>query len=330
MPTQHTPLPNIIKFVSAFFLCSAVTTPVLSEDSYDSAELDDWPTSFKAEDTSIEVVEESSKENVFKYQSKNFIFELPGRVSRNEMRDVIEVFEGTYGALAVLPFGLENRTDSSRYKVRIFGSHDAFVKAGGYLYGVGRYMWKQKTLYLSPRAIGLAKKGPSYIFKDDINSLALISEISLQVLAPWDIPFWLRYGIAQYMKSVPYKNGTFSFRRVNWRNDVKALGSKIEKPGILYIEQLVARQSRDKIPAERFGGPARFAGRILALYFLEGGDEEAQQRLRDYFADIKRTKKRQKSADLILMSHSSGESLQERVTDMVRPMRITPKFYTLK
>ena len=307
------------RFALVICLCTGSSFPSFARTQYESEPLDKWPSSFRAKNTSLEVVEEDTDKGIYKYKSESFVFDLPGAIrKRSAMREVVEVFEATFGALMAMPLPWQEALQDTPLEVKVYATHEDFVAAGGFTFGVARYLKESNKIIVSPYMVGLKIDRNNITFAGSVESPTVITEVSLAVLARWDIPYWLRHGVSQYMSQVPYRNGGFNFRNADPKTILDWYQTRFEKSGILKIDILFARQKWEMKPAEAYSGPSRFTGLVLACYFLNHGDEEAKMRLRDYLLATIEGSGDWASRNKILSEHSSGDTLEDRLKKMVR------------
>lgn len=165
------------------------------------------------------------------FYTRHFRFETEKKETNSFISEAAEVFEATLFAVGQLPLGIDPQPPEGmdRYYARFltretfdverekFDTHDVPGQVVA-----GFYSSAQKTIYVTYGAIayqtggGEVRTGGSTFTIRAVDTRTLIHEITHQVMHDWleITPIWLAEGLAEYVATVPYNEGLFTFKDV--------------------------------------------------------------------------------------------------------------------
>ncbi|MGJ3242007.1 MAG: hypothetical protein ACFE0O_03475 [Opitutales bacterium] len=206
-------VPRVIRFAS-LLLAGALAMPA-----------EEWPTRAGVSGrVAVEVVEESFGDGRFLYQSEHFRYQADGRLSRNLVSDMAEVFEGTYAALEALPLPLRLAPAKGRtFDTLLFGDYASFIRAGGMPGSAGTYAGARGIMLVPAQSLGLTPTSTGFRPGGATDYAILVHEITHQVMHPMlhYLPVWFSEGIAEVMERQPYDRGRIHFRRFDLRRHLR-------------------------------------------------------------------------------------------------------------
>lgn len=163
----------------------------------------------------VEIVEENRDAGQFIYQTEHFHYTADQRLTGRVMEGLAEMFESTYLAVEVMPWGIpiiEPRTDDGRILVELYLDEDAYHKAGGVPGSAGVASGERFLCLLSQ--IGVRDTGRRLILESLENSTVLTHEMTHVLRHSGDsgLPVWAVEGFAQFMETYPWSDrGVYEF-----------------------------------------------------------------------------------------------------------------------
>ena len=255
-------------------------TPMLA--GYDPAQSNfsaPWPDSAGYEgDAPITVIEESTTERRFIYESPHFRFQCNVVLRPSLLAKVATMFEACYQLHQAVP--LNNRRTRSpqaaKLKARMVETQKQYFAAGGMQGTSGVYLGEADEFLVPLTSLGVKKVGSGYMFDYSGDFHTFYHEICHQLWADHDAhaDIWMVEGFAEYMACAPYRNGRFSLSQqpksaleyitaYGWKDQGgRALGKNFVMP---HLEKLMG------MPQQEFyqNGNTNYGyGQLLVYYFI--------------------------------------------------------------
>ncbi len=176
------------------------------------AQLAPWPAQAVAPAGDVRLRSEDA--GVFTYESANFRITADLRLPDGAITDIARAFEATRAALIAIPIGLHAGGERDRYNVAMFRDDGGYGGAGG-VGGSGGYFdgRTRRMLVLLPN-LGITEKAGIVRLDYARNLFVLKHEVTHQLLDRWQgrMPMWIYEGIAEFVASLPYAQGTYTLQ----------------------------------------------------------------------------------------------------------------------
>jgi len=175
-----------------------------------------WPLRVSLlDELEIDIIEEDSLTQTYIYHSNHFEFRSTVKLARSVVSEFAEIFESTFALVQASPLDWNLNVPDSRFKAQFFETAAQYLSSGGLAGSAGMYNRGMQTFYIPLDQLG-GEKGSTSITFDKENFGTLIHEVTHQVQHDWlsRMPTWLVEGYADYIQSIPHKNGTFQPRDV--------------------------------------------------------------------------------------------------------------------
>jgi len=167
------------------------------------------------------------------FKTEHYVFVSEAKVEKPFMSEAAKVFEGTYQAIKLLPLGLNPRPPGGdvKFRARLMTSESFqeeitnYVPESPKLQVAAIYLEKRKKIWVPYESIGAVRKGGQMVLNPAADKSTLVSEITHHMMHDWLVlvPMWFTEGMAEYMASVPYRDGSFEFR-----NSTQGLKKRLE------------------------------------------------------------------------------------------------------
>ena len=285
----------------------------------------EWPASAQAKSVRMKKVQENPRKGLYIYESENFTFSMPGLLSKDAEQQIATIFESTLAAIKAMPLEMERKIPRN-LEVQVFRSKNAYVSAGGYLYGPGKFLFDKEVLILPPETIGIEKKSETWVPIKKFDPSRLIKEATELVISKQELPHWLSEGIGRYVGSIPYNNGTFQFSKIDAKANILSVKNRIERGFLMRTKDVEKSKALELGPAVSPSGPLSLTGYVWVNFLLNLSDEESAMRLRKFLTRSAGSWKRLKSYSLI-GEHSSGEDLDERLKAKLNELNVEVNYY---
>lgn len=192
------------------------------------AKLGPWPADSKvpATDPAFSTTADGS----YEYRSSHFLVRSDLKLPPYAAADITRVLEATRSAMIALPLGLHAGGERGLYQVRLFRDAEGYAKAGGIGGSGGHYSARSDTTMLLLPNFGIESTVGGLRVDYARNLFILRHEITHHLLGRWHrrLPMWLNEGIAEFIASLPYSQGSYSLRNpsaglrgylLKWRQD---------------------------------------------------------------------------------------------------------------
>lgn len=158
------------------------------------------------------VKEETSGHGSYVYTTPHFRFHCDVNLGMALMNDLARVFELTLRLHEKSPFGILAKPEKDRFEARLFGSQEAYMKAGGPQGTAGVYQIKER-IFLAPLELMGVKPGSAGWRKisDDYNNSTIIHELTHMLTHDMldNLPTWVNEGYAEYISNIPVEGKSF-------------------------------------------------------------------------------------------------------------------------
>ena len=198
---------------------------VFSQDSGDSATAasfgqvhefplqTEWPRTVSyPDDITVEIVKESRNGGGSLYRTNHFELTSDIPLTRGALCQVLEVMEATLACWKALPIDLNLSAQDQLYPVRLVSNEDTFLQVGGIRGAGGIYLPENQQTLIRIDALqpGWTKDGQiASIEKQELIAHEVTHQIQHELIGK--LPIWLLEGMAVYIESVPFHDGTFQF-----------------------------------------------------------------------------------------------------------------------
>jgi hypothetical protein len=274
-----------------------------------------WPEKVEAGEIEFRVVKDDVRNKRFAYATNHFELKSLVRLKPQDAEQIMLVFETTYAAMKVMPYGLDKRIPKD-LDVTLFASHDAYVKAGGYRFDIARYDIGEEVLLLSPKILDAKIDASGNTVLGELKADLIVKEVSEQLLADNEFPYWLKEGIAHYMQLAPYNNGALYLAKVDVAKELK--GSRMSKilkmDGLMSQKGIIESKVMDKGPAYLDSKQLASSGFVWVAYILQLSDPEVGERFAVFLDRAPGSWQRGVGSLRILTEHSSGTTMDQRIS----------------
>lgn len=178
-----------------------------------------WPTLISA-DTSMEIEEEEGENGSFIYRSPHYEFICDAKLSMVPVKRFAMLFEATKSYVQALPLGnaKAHSDKKERYKVYLFETKEAYIRAGAPQESAGVYMPAKDVIMVPFESLGLVKAAGSYRIDYDKSNKTLPHEITHQItnhcyFSDGSVG-WYSEGLAEYVATTPYRSGKFAVNNI--------------------------------------------------------------------------------------------------------------------
>lgn len=225
------------------------------------------------------IVKEDKVENDFIYRSDHFEFLSTQRLSGEIVREFSRLFETAFEVAVALPLRLNPKPPAGFFRVRLFESDSAYLKAGGLKGSAGMYTSRTKEVMVPLPSLGVKRMGERWVLEDREGNHTLIHEVIHQVMHEWlpRLPVWIIEGAAEYVTAGRYGNGRLTLRGYgNNMEEYKGGGSELKSTD---LEKLMAMDHQTWIAALAKGGASRnYRSAMMLFYYFchEDGDESGK------------------------------------------------------
>ena len=174
-----------------------------------------WPTVVKCEDkVEITVISENDSAKEFIYESPHFRFQSNAVMRKSLISKIALLFEAAFEWHKSVP--LNNRRtrskDAPKLKAMLFETKEQYHQGGGPPGTAGVYMPGKDTFLVPFAEVGAKKIGSGYMYDFNGDPHTMLHELTHQLWADTlDGGTWFVEGFAEYMSSVPYRGGSFSY-----------------------------------------------------------------------------------------------------------------------
>ncbi len=152
------------------------------------------------------------------HETRNFRFECDEPLNAAVVRDFSQLFEATLAMVRELPLGLEvARPQDGKFLVRLFAEKEDYHAAGGPVSAAGVYLVRSREILVPLASLGVRRSGGTFRKASEYDPSTLIHETVHAVTHQWIryMPMWVVEGLAEYVASIPYRDGTFFLDRHN-------------------------------------------------------------------------------------------------------------------
>lgn len=254
-----------------------------------------WPQTITyPADITVEIISESSETEGSIYHSNHFELISDHPLSLIVICDVLRVLEASYASLQALPLGFEHAASAERHVVKLINSEKNYVERGGVRGSGGVYLSESREALIRVDTLGAELSDEGRI--TSIENLGLIThEITHQLQHDWleVLPTWLIEGLAVYLESVPYQDGTLLFKNMDFRAEKHIARCSENRYWITNIERLMTIE-RDEWNQHFEEQPLLndqhyVTAFLLTYYFLHMAAPPADTPLRTYIQSMKET-----------------------------------------
>ena len=313
----------VVVLLSLSFLSSIVTAQGLGSRLSEPLL---WPAKVGIDEIDFKVVKDDERAQKFVYQSKHFELNTPFKLEPREVKQVMRVFEATHTAVRAMPFDFERRMPRD-FTVRLYSNHTAYVEAGGYRFDNARYIADEKVLFLSPQILDLKKSSAGHYNLGRIKTSEIIGEVTEQLLAGYEFPYWLKQGIARYMELVPYHDGYFQFDQLDVTAELKRKAKLLKEHGIMSEDGIAKSKVKDTGPAMKPAGKLTNTGFVWVAYIFQLSDPEVGERFKKFIHRTPGSWERGANSYRILTDHSTDVGMDIRIDEALRAIGIEVFFY---
>ena len=201
---------GLVVFYCTFGLLGVMADPAKS-----------WPKEVAVKGSpEIDVIREDSERNQFVYRSTHYEFVSDVRLSKGVVSKFALLFEATYAAVESLPLGHTLRVPGhpreTHFRTRLFLTDASYRKAGGPSASSGVFVGRTGEVLVPMSSLGVKSTGRRVVIdpkKGDEANKTLVHELVHQLTAmdQGGMHLWYREGLAEYLSTCPYKEGSFSF-----------------------------------------------------------------------------------------------------------------------
>ncbi|MGZ0655379.1 hypothetical protein ACWPKO_12795 [Coraliomargarita sp. W4R53] len=309
-----------------FYLLSNILLLFFGSANIDSrlyASNSEWPqTVTYPADITVEIVHQAPGAAGSLYRSNHFELISDYPLAIVALCDVLRVLEASYASYQQLPLGFDHTPRKQRHVVKLIDSENQYVASGGVMGSGGAYLSESREALIRIDSLGAELSEDGQI--RSIKNLGVIThEITHQLQHDWlqVLPTWLIEGMAVYLESVPFQNGTLRFDDMHFRSEKHLLRCTENRYWMTDIEQLMTinREEWNQSFAESVTTNDRHyvSAFLLTYYFLHLIEDAPGKHLRTYIESLQQANSHadQQSALTKLMQ---GQSYQELEHDIIR------------
>lgn len=150
------------------------------------------------------------------HETRHFRFECDDILSQEVVKDFSRLFEATYLAVQSHPLALAlAKAEGDKYPVRLFSRDADYHAAGGSPQAAGVYLIQERVMLVPLSSLGLVLGSKGWRKSRDFDPRTLIHETTHALTHQWlaYAPMWFVEGFAEYIASIPYKDGVFDLSR---------------------------------------------------------------------------------------------------------------------
>lgn len=172
-----------------------------------------WPKEVRLDGAvPCKVVSEEPEAHRYIYESPNYRFTSDSRLNEDARRHFVVLFEVTAKYAKSLPISLGNvKSSDSRLDVRIFGSREAYERAGGVRGSAG--FFSNGVVIVPTESLGLKQGATGFSVdmrkKNHVLIHELAHQLTPQVYYSAGAKGWFSEGLAEYIATTPYNWGYF-------------------------------------------------------------------------------------------------------------------------
>ncbi|MEM9237977.1 MAG: hypothetical protein AAGB14_14480 [Verrucomicrobiota bacterium] len=160
----------------------------------------------------VRVISEDREKSVYRYESLHYHFASDVRLTSEVLRNFSVIFETTYSYCQALPLSMR-KAGGSRFPVLLFGSMEAYFRAGGPPGSAGVYMPSRGLVMVPLASLGVQAGSTGMTLDRKRESRVLVHELVHQ-LTPTayyaeGARGWFSEGLAEYVAASPYRRGYF-------------------------------------------------------------------------------------------------------------------------
>ena len=171
-----------------------------------------WPLDAGITMNYAEIKEEPGDRGAFIYTTPHFRFHCDVNLGTSLMKDLGRIFELTFHLHSKSPFGILAKPEKDLFEAKLFGSLDAYKKAGGPIQSAGVYLPKDRV-FLAPLELMGVRPGPTGWRKitDDYDPSTIVHELTHMLTHDMldNLPTWANEGYAEYISSIPVEAKAF-------------------------------------------------------------------------------------------------------------------------
>ena len=160
----------------------------------------------------LTVDEVRSASGSFIYTTQHFRFDSDVNLGTQLMKDLAKVFEQAYDLNSKSPFGILAKPRDQRFDARLFGTKNAYLKAGGREGTSGIYLLKDKV-FLAPLELMGVRSGTAGWRKgsNDYDPSTIVHELTHMLTHDMlgNLPTWMNEGYAEYVSKIPIEGNEF-------------------------------------------------------------------------------------------------------------------------
>ncbi|WPJ96526.1 hypothetical protein SH580_02260 [Coraliomargarita algicola] len=253
----------------------------------------EWPESITyPADITVHIIREAPTTEGSLYHSNHFELISDHPLSRKALCDVLRVLEASYASLLALPLGFEYLPSKQRRVVKLVDSQQHYIDSGGILGSGGVYLSESREAVVRFETLGAKRSKEGRI--TSIQNLGLIAhEVTHQIQHDWldVLPIWLIEGMAVYLESVPFQQGTLLFKNMHFRSEKHIRRCSENQYWITDIQKLMTLD-RDEWNQHFQNHPSAHnqhyvSAFLLTYYFLHMSGDEPGSHLRTYIQAMK-------------------------------------------
>jgi hypothetical protein len=285
------------------------------------------------------VVSEDAEKKEFIYQSRNYEYKCDVRLNKSVVKPFSEMFEATYDYCRTVPLALngsaKGRKDGKKLPILLFETKDSYIQAGGPPSSAGVFMTMNNTVMVPLESLGVKKVGSGYMVDRSKSNRTLSHELTHQ-LTPHayyeeGAMGWFTEGIAEYISTTPYQNGTYRVR--GNLDDIKAYvtGFGKEGKGGRNISETINLQSLKSYMLQSyssFTSDSSFNygfGQLMTYYFIHMDGNGDRKRLVAFLKALHEGKTGEEALAFLLDS-LTFEELEKEIAAKWKKERITINF----
>ena len=209
------------------------------------------------------------------------------------MCQILQVCEATYASLRVIPLPSVAQRENELHVVKLVRGENRFINKGGIAGAGGAYLPDHRHTIIRMNQLLPTFKEDGRIARL-YNLDLVVHEITHQVQHDWleILPTWMIEGMAVYVESVPYHNGTLVFEEMNFR---AAKGIQrctqnrfqiVELDTLMSMDRDTWNESFEKNPSSH--NRYYTSAYLLTYYLLHLREPEATMRVDEYFTVMDR------------------------------------------
>lgn len=287
-----------------------------------------WPRKVRVTSVDVTIVQENSDGYI--YRTEHFEFRSDVRLSRSLVASFGKTFEATFAAVDQLPLGLHVRPPENGFFItRLFSTVEDYHAAGGIPGSGGIYSQGNPGRILIPlKNLGVRQSSSGFSFDRHKSNHILIHEITHQVLWAWirQLPVWFNEGIAEYLESVPYRDGIFNFQQHDIR-EFLLTSVRTDSIAITPLDTLLTIDSREwteLFAEDRTAVTQNYrSALLLTYYFLHLDRDKDAIRLRQYLTAIRQGISEPQASQAYLLKDRTPAELEEELIRAFSRTRIS-------